>query len=83
LGIGFIAFFFVYYLRAEVPFGCRQAFPGKEKCLLDLLQSVLHLQTIRNVVRIEKTDSWVALCPAVRVGGNKSLKILTTQRIMR
>jgi hypothetical protein len=37
----FAASFFVYCLRAEEPFRCRQAFPGKEKCLLDLLLSVL------------------------------------------
>jgi hypothetical protein len=36
---GFIAF--LHCLRAEVPFRCRQAFPREEKCLLDLLQSVL------------------------------------------
>jgi hypothetical protein len=36
--------FFVYCLRVEMSFRCRQALPGK-KCLLDLLQSVLQFQT--------------------------------------
>jgi hypothetical protein len=33
VGIGVIAFFFVYSLRMEMPFRCRLAFPGKKKCL--------------------------------------------------
>jgi hypothetical protein len=32
---------FVHCLRAEMSFRCRPALPG-EKCLLDLLRSVLH-----------------------------------------
>jgi hypothetical protein len=34
-GLGFIAFFCVYCLRAEMPFRCRWAVPG-EKCSLSL-----------------------------------------------
>jgi hypothetical protein len=40
-GVGFIAFF-LHYLRAEMPFRCKWAFPREEKCLLDLPLSVLH-----------------------------------------
>jgi hypothetical protein len=31
----------LHCLRVEMPFRCKQAFPRKEKCLLDLLPSVL------------------------------------------
>jgi hypothetical protein len=37
-----IAFFFVYCLRAEMPFRGRLAFPREEKYLLNLLWSVLY-----------------------------------------
>jgi hypothetical protein len=40
LGIGFYSLF-VHCLRMEMPFRCRWAFLGKEKCLLDLLPSIL------------------------------------------
>jgi hypothetical protein len=40
-GVDFTASFFVYCLRAEMPFRCRQEFPGEEKCLLDLPRNVL------------------------------------------
>jgi hypothetical protein len=40
-GIGFYSLF-VYCLRAEMPFRCRWMFPGGKKCLLDLLQYLLH-----------------------------------------
>jgi hypothetical protein len=36
---GFIAY--LHCLMAEMPFRCKQAFPREEKCLLDLLRSVL------------------------------------------
>jgi hypothetical protein len=41
VGSGFYSLF-LYCLRAEMPFRCKQSFPRVEKCLLDLLWSVLH-----------------------------------------
>jgi hypothetical protein len=42
VGSGFYSLF-LHCLRAEMPFRCKQAFPREERCLLDLLRSVLHL----------------------------------------
>jgi hypothetical protein len=36
---GFIAY--LHCLMAEMPFRCKLAFPREEKCILDLLRSVL------------------------------------------
>jgi hypothetical protein len=44
MGSGFCSLFW-HCLRAEMPFRCKQAFPRGEKCLLDLLQSVLQKGT--------------------------------------
>jgi hypothetical protein len=41
VGVGFIAF--LHCLMVEMPFRCKQAFPREERCLLDLLQSVLQV----------------------------------------
>jgi hypothetical protein len=41
---GFIAF--LHCLMAEMPFRCKQAFPREEKCLLDLLHSVLQFMPV-------------------------------------
>jgi hypothetical protein len=40
VGSGFYNLF-LYYLRVEMPFRYKQSFPREEKCLLDLLWSVL------------------------------------------
>jgi hypothetical protein len=34
---------FLHCLRAEMPFRRKQVFPKEEKCLIDILRSVLHL----------------------------------------
>jgi hypothetical protein len=45
MGVGGIGFYslFVHCLRTEMRFRYRWTFPGGEKCLLDLLQSILHI----------------------------------------
>jgi hypothetical protein len=51
-GVGFIAF--LHCLMAKMPFRCKGAFPREEKCLLDLLRSVLQVPlsvTTLNAVR--------------------------------
>jgi hypothetical protein len=57
--VGFIAFFFVYCLRAEMPFRCRWAFPREEMCLLDLLQSVLQVSSVTALIAVRDREEEV------------------------